>query len=179
MWRGTDSKILKQEYRDLKERNPLISKYINGEKYSYGNSPPLLETKNSQLTKYITKFSTEKQKKGIYLTLRVISSVENIFKKGLEVNIDPDGLDENYPFAMKQEDASRYYNLRKEKDGFVYFGYGPLNYLSLSHKNLEYLPTQQMDLNYSSNRQEKLMQMYSHLSDKTSEENKSVLKSWK
>lgn len=103
------------------------------------------------------------------LTLRVISSTIEVFKKGLEINIDPLGLDVNYPFAMSIEDAHKFYNLRDEKDSFVYFGYNSSRYLSRSLSNSDYLATSQNDKYFASNGVEKILRLQTHMSDQISE----------
>jgi hypothetical protein len=97
----------------------------------------------------------------------------------MEVNVNPKGLDENYPFAMTEEHAKQCYNLRKEEDGCVYFGYDPYYYLPLTFNKTVYLPTNRLDQSEISNRQEKLMMYYSHFSDELTDMNKSMSKSYK
>ncbi|CAI2362945.1 unnamed protein product [Moneuplotes crassus] len=164
-----NSKLRNYDERDLNFE--LVSKFMKDEKKSPEKSIQKIPPKKS------FQVSPSGKKTGIGLTLRVISSISDIFKKGLEINIDHLGLDENYPFAMKLEDANRYYNLRNQKDGYVYFGYNQPKYVCVSLENSDYLPTIQNDKNYSSNRQEKYQKMYSHMSDGTSEKNKSILSS--
>ena len=100
----------------LKQKYDLISKYINNKNDNIKNEEVKGEKEEDENVN-ISNISSPKIKNNTFLTLRVISSNSELFRKGLEINIDPQGLDENYPFAMRPEEASQFYNLRKESDG--------------------------------------------------------------
>ena len=100
----------------LKQKYELISKYINNKNDNKENEEIKKEEEMGKKMN-IPNISSPKVQNNTFLTLRVISSNSDLFRKGLEINIDPQGLDENYPFAMRPEEASQFYNLRKESDG--------------------------------------------------------------
>ena len=88
--------------------------------------------------------------------------------RGMEIRINPKGLDENYPFLMTQEHADRWYNIRKAQDGYVYFGIDHTSLLSpeecLSSK---YMPSIKNSESTYSNRYEKILMYFSHTSSWT------------
>ena len=125
----------KEDLVRLKQKYEQISNYITKreneetkpeEGANNTNTRDIIKAQKSNNVKIL------KNKKIPRLTLRVASSSSNFFPKGMEININHEGLDANYPFAMKPEYAQQCYNLRLKKDGVVYFGYDPFLYLPIT-----------------------------------------------
>ena len=68
---------------------------------------------------------------------------------------------------MSLEVAKQWYNLRKGKDGSVYFGFDPFFWIAESSSSSLNIPKILLDETAISNRKEKYMMYYSHISDNT------------
>lgn len=96
---------LQDDFVNMKQKYDLISEYISKAKQKQEDD---LTVESSNKTSRLVDYSvmTKNGKKGeLILTLRVIHSSSQYFPKGMEINICPRGLDDNYPFAMSFEHA--------------------------------------------------------------------------